>query len=335
MNPLLMRCWNDASDNTQPSSSCFEAELRAAEDTVRQLKLQDEVTVIDLVKEYWNEVFEDVFLSGVRSGFMPNADLACNRRVKFGAFPERVKEMFGEGGLLATGHYARVRKADSGNGALLLAARDARKDQSYFLASVRGKDLCNVVFPVGELTKDEVREIGGYAGLQALSRKSSKGICFIGKRSMRDFLEEYVEGEHGQFVDVDTGGVLGDLDGANSAYTIGQRARLGGLAEAVYVVGRRGRDVLVARGGHEKLFSDRVLCATVNWVNGEPPGLAEGLGVSFKGCSTMPRKGATVRSAGPEGVEVTFDERTRRIARGQAVVLYDGDVCLGAAWPNE
>lgn len=327
--PVLFRCWDD-SDDEKEGSSCFEAELRAAEQSVKALDIAP-LQVYNFVREYWTEVFDGVFLSGLQNGSTPNPDLACNRAVKFGAFPERLaaegKRRF------ATGHYARVR--DRNGLPELLAAKDARKDQSYFLASVRGSRLKHAMFPVGALLKSEVRTIAQEAGLAAAHARSSRGICFVGKRRMAPFLERYLAGGAGNFVDVDSGMVVGALDRPAHAFTTGQRARIGGRAQALYVVGKRGCDVIVARGcSHQRLFTEEIVCARVDWISGvEADGVDEGVWLECKTCSTADRMTCLVIARGDGRVDIRFNQRVRRVAAGQAVVLYDGDVCLGAAWP--
>ncbi|KAI0564725.1 tRNA methyl transferase [Gracilaria domingensis] len=327
--PVLMRCWDSGQD--EGSTNCFEEELRAAELTVEKLRLEP-LQVFDFVKEYWTDVFENVFLGGIRRGFIPNADLACNRWVKFGAFPERVAELSHEDTPIATGHYAMVQHTSTGS--RLLAARDEVKDQSYFLASVQEKALRRVVLPVGDLLKTEVVSIASDAQLPAAEAKSSRGICFVGKRSMGEFIEQYVDlNDEGRFVDVDSGDVLGDVTNGY-ALTVGQRARIAGLAKARFVVGRRGKDIIVASHEHECLRSTGVWCGTADWIGNEPECIADGdeKQVSFKACSTMRMGKAWVkRECG--GWSVRFDEERRKIGRGQAVVVYDGRECLGALWP--
>lgn len=333
--PVLMRCWDDGTSGEVP---CWEAEQKAAIAATKALQLTDQLQTFDFVAEYWTDVFDGVFLEGMRRGFTPNADLACNRSIKFGAFPDRLRELAAnqhihqtEAPRFATGHYARVAYVDGKP--MLLAAVDEKKDQSYFLGSVRGEALHSVVFPVGTLLKTEVKDIEKWASLPSLGLKSSRGMCFIGKKRLADFVEKYMAGDRGQFVSVD-GQYRGDMNMPSFGYTIGQRARIGGLEEALYVVGKQGNDILVAAAKDERLFSHGVFCERIDWISGAPIGIENGLKVDFKGCSTMKRGGAVVKKIG-KGFAVLFDERTRRIATGQAVVLYDGDICLGAGWPVE
>ncbi|PXF46345.1 tRNA-specific 2-thiouridylase MnmA [Gracilariopsis chorda] len=330
VNPILMRCWDDQQD--EGSNNCFDTELRAAERTVATLKVEP-LKVFDFVKEYWTDVFENVFLRGIKSGFIPNADLACNRWVKFGAFPERVTELGGHNARMATGHYAKVRHTPEG--VRLYAARDIQKDQSYFLASVQGDSLKRVTLPVGDLLKSEVISIASAVNLPSATAKSSRGICFVGKRSMAEFLAQYVVMEPGgKFVSLTSGEVLGEVKNGH-AFTVGQRAKIGGLAQAMFVVRKQGKDIIVAPQGHKSLRCQSVWCDRADWVRAEPWSLAAGreTKLSFKGCSTMAMQEASVRRK-DGGWVVSFEKEGKRIARGQAIVLYDGDECLGALWPR-
>ena len=336
--PVLMRCWDDDSGD---EPACWEAEEKAAFAATKALSLQDNLQVVDLVAEYWTEVFDAVFLDGLQRGFTPNADLACNRAIKFGAFPERLRQLSAsrEDGeqsktpKFATGHYARIRNVNGRTE--LLRGVDRKKDQSYFLGSIRGEILESVMFPVGMLHKSEVKNIAKWANLPSVGLRSSRGMCFIGKKRLGDFVQRYMEGKRGRIVDV-KGNLIAHGDMPSFGYTIGQRARVGGLAEALYVVGKDGDDVMVSTAGDERLMSSEVYCERIDWIHGEPEGLDEGMRVQYKGCSTRAAADATIYKVDKgegEGFVVKFDSSCRRIATGQAVVLYDGEVCLGAAWP--
>lgn len=327
---VVMRCWDDdsAEDATSP---CHIAELNAATGATRALDLPPP-TEIDLVKDYWTNVF-DPYLAGLRAGLTPNPDLICNRAVKFGAFPERLRALEGGGEIprFATGHYARLKimRREEGGECVLLAGLDQEKDQSYFLASVRNEMLRAAVFPVGGLLKTEVREIATYAGLPAAGRRSSRGICFVGKRKMGEFLGRYLEDRGGRFVDAESGDVVGELGKGAYAYTKGERARVGGVDEAYYVVGKEGGEVYVVKGWwNELLFMGEVGCQRADWVGEREEGKMEG-----KLCSTGKKVGCWVEREG-EGVRIHFEERQRGVMGGQAIVLYRGEQCLGAAWPN-
>ena len=247
------------------------------------------------MKEYWHSVFEPFLRDFDEGGATPNPDLACNRHIKFGALLEHCSRSLGAD-LLATGHYARIVQTDAMNPPRLLRGFDPDKDQSYFLASVMGESLRRACFPLGGLTKREVREIAaGPANLPAAvtHRRSSAGICFIGrKRDFGDFIQEYLpaEGETrwagkdrreeeraaGSFISAENGEAVG-RHGGLARYTCGQRARLGGAAVPWYVVGKDSRGgsngpVYVAPGAdHPALFTTSAAVDRCFWVSGARP----------------------------------------------------------------
>lgn len=178
--------------------------------------------VMDFQGDYRAQVFQ-AFLDGYARGITPNPDILCNREVKFGVFLNAVLEQGID--TLATGHYARTAQVNGQS--LLLRARDRNKDQSYFLSSVNSRALAHVRFPLGDLTKPEVRQLADAAGLATAGKKDSTGICFIGERDFRSFLASYLPAQPGPVVD-EGGRVLGQHEGA-LYYTVGQRASVGGV----------------------------------------------------------------------------------------------------------
>lgn len=343
--PILMQCWNLLQESSPPL--CFEEEYRAAEEAVESLNLQTELCVVDLVPAYWNDVFQDVMLAGLKAGRSPNVDLACNKYVKFGAFPAYLKRTFDESAIMATGHYSRLQ--DSPQGTRLLSGIDQKKDQSYFLASVNGKSLERCLMPIGCLQKTEVRLIAEWANLPAAHRRSSRGICFVGKRPFPAFISDFLEGDVGNFVMAECGTSLSKCTWPSWAYTVGQRARIAGQSGRLYVVGKKNADVFVAPEGDWRHYSKAMFCPSVDWITGAPDGLEHGIEIEYKMCSTRRRQPGVIRridekaALSPnaqkkfcsEGLLVSFEQPERRIADGQAIVLYDKDVCLGAAWPED
>jgi tRNA-specific 2-thiouridylase len=312
---------------------------------------------VNFVRDYWTDVFEPM-VDGYSRGVTPNPDVLCNRHIKFDRFLEYACDELGAD-LVATGHYARADAdadvdADSGAGAggpvtILRAGVDHTKDQSYFLSGVSSTALARVLFPLGTLRKEQVRRIARVAGLEEVAdKKDSYGICFVGKRDFGAFIHEYVPPTPGDFVDVDTGAVLGTHAGA-AAYTIGQGARLAGRSEKWFVVDKNIDDgsVLVAPGGHPSQFSARALVAAQDfrWVAGAPPeeltvagGSGGGGAVAERSrrlrcqCRVRYRQGLVWCNVWlEEGMLVAeFDEPQRAIAPGQVLALYyRDDVCLG------
>lgn len=280
--------------------------------------------------EYWDQVFAH-FLDEYRAGRTPNPDVLCNREIKFRTFLDHARALGAE--KIATGHYARVDRVDGRW--RLLRARDAAKDQSYFLHALQQEALSATVFPVGELEKADVRAIAREAGLPTHAKKDSTGICFIGERDFRAFLAEYIPAQTGEIVTPE-GAAVGEHAGV-FFYTLGQRSGLGigGRAESAgdpwYVVGKDvANNILIAAQGNanEWLQSRRLVASESTWVDGAPPA------TEFR-CTAKTRyrqgdQACEVRVSGSD-CEVSFDEPQRAVTPGQSVVFYDADVCLGGA----
>ena len=277
--------------------------------------------------EYWGNVFTHL-LSEYQSGRTPNPDVLCNREIKFEVFAKYARILGAD--LIATGHYARLIK--SGDKKRLAKALDTKKDQSYFLQAVSERQLANVIFPLGELTKPEVREIAKNSGLPTHSKKDSTGICFIGERRFKDFLQSYIPAQPGEIRDLN-GNLLGRHDGL-MYHTLGQRQGLGiggitGAAESPwYVVGKdlQQNQLLVGQGNrHPALLCTEITLDEVHWINSAPkiPG----------------RYQAKVRYRQPDQkcelnirqnrLEVFFEVPQRAVAPGQWACFYAGDICLG------
>ena len=285
-----------------------------------------ELHTANFAAEYWDEVFA-AFLREHRAGRTPNPDVLCNREIKFKQF-RRYAEALGAG-CIATGHYARLAKDDSGR--RLLKGKDAGKDQSYFLQALRPQQLDNVLFPVGELTKAEVRRIAKRNGLHNHARKDSTGICFIGERRFRDFLHRYLPHDPGPITD-ESGATLGEHVGL-PYYTRGQRQGLavGGLAgrpEAPWYVldkdfaGNR----LILTQNPEALLNDWLGAGSLNWL-APPPSLP--LRCAAKIRYRQPDQDALASPRADGGLTIAFDAPQRAIAPGLYVCFYDGDICLG------
>jgi tRNA (5-methylaminomethyl-2-thiouridylate)-methyltransferase len=338
--PVLMRCWADA-DDAETGTSCFTKELRAAESAVKALGLERRLSVFDFVSEYWTEVFQNVLLAGLEAGDTPNQDLACNAFIKFGSFPRRLAEESStvEPPPFATGHYARIDHGLAEGRARLLRAVDPVKDQTYFLASVPSDALRHAMFPVGVLLKKDVREIAAHVGLPAAQQKSSRGICFVGKRNKAAFLERYMV-EHrlsencgqGSFVLVETAEQIAPLAMPAYAYTIGQRARIGGQSQPFYVVGRRGNDILVAGS---KLVVEHAICDKPVWLSGAAPAELERsfstMRLQFKSCSSGIPNWCKLSLRSDGRLQVRFEVSEPASAPGQALVFYKGEEVLGSA----
>ena len=278
--------------------------------------------------EYWDNVFEH-FLREYRAGRTPNPDILCNREIKFKVFLEYALALGAD--YIATGHY--VRGGHGQVGGALLKGLDRNKDQSYFLHSVSCKELEKCLFPVGELEKTEVRELARRQRLPTHDKKDSTGICFIGERRFKDFLQQYLPAQPGPIRSLD-GAVLGQHQGL-MYHTIGQRQGLGiggmaGRAEAPwYVAGKNLQDneLIVVQGNqHAALYKSTLLTTDIHWVSGSEPELP--LLCAAKIRYRQPDQTCTLHRAG-HAYRVDFEAPQRAIAPGQSVVLYQGEVCLG------
>ncbi len=281
--------------------------------------------------EYWDNVFEH-FLKEYAAGRTPNPDVLCNREIKFKAFLEYATEL--DADFIATGHY--VRKQITAAGTYLLKGLDNNKDQSYFLCEVNEDCLRRSLFPVGELDKSEVRKLAAKLGLSTHDKKDSTGICFIGERKFKDFLEQYIPAQPGA---IETLG--GDEIGKHSGlmfYTYGQRQGLGigGLQDhdeaPWYVVGKdTQRNVLhVAQGSeHEALFSRRLVASAPAWVNKASVELPLHCKAKIRYRQSDQECQLTALADGL--LQVDFMQPQRAVSPGQYVVFYQDERCLGGS----
>jgi len=270
--------------------------------------------VFDFENEYKDKVV-NYMVEEYKAGRTPNPDIMCNQEVKFKLFLEAALEDGAD--MIATGHYARVE-----NGVLKQAV-DSNKDQTYFLYRVTGAALQKTLFPLGEYTKPQVREMAKERGLFTAGKKDSQGICFVGKVGIRDFLSEYVEQSPGSIIDKQSGKLLGRHDGA-IFYTLGQRHGLdlgGGLP--YYVVGKSmdTNEVYVTTDLNDNtLWKDIVELRDIHWIN-QPPKNGE--------YDIRVRHRAPLVKASLVGTTLKLDNAQRAVTAGQSVVIYDGNICLG------
>ncbi len=279
---------------------------------------------VNFTKEYWDSVFSE-FLDGMKKGLTPNPDVLCNREIKFKVLLDKAMELGAD--YLATGHYCRTGPCHE-----LLRGLDPNKDQSYFLYTIKDKILDKVMFPIGHLPKSEVRRIADEKGLVVSKKKDSTGICFIGKRDFKTFMNKYIPYTSGSFERL-SGEVVGRHDGT-PFYTIGQRRGLGigGPGEAWFVVGKDcERNVVYVEQGedHPALLSHSLIATEVTWVKDQIPALP--LRCSAKIRYRQKDHACTITSMNEEKIVVEFDEPQRAITPWQSVVFYQGEECLGGA----
>jgi tRNA-specific 2-thiouridylase len=288
-----------------------------------------ELEAVNFSAEYKERVF-GAFLAEYSAGRTPNPDVLCNAEIKFKAFLDHAIALGAKH--IATGHYARVR--ESAGRFELLKALDSAKDQSYFLHRLTQAQLARVVFPVGELRKTEVRRIAEEAGMHNFAKRGSTGICFIGERPFREFLNRYLPRKPGP-MRTPEGRTVGEHIGL-SFYTIGQRkgVGIGGLKDSAggpwYVCGKNleKNEMIVVQGhDHPLLLRERLSALDLAWVSGTPPDSR----VAYGGKTRYRQADAACRigRVGEEDLEVEFSTPQWAVTPGQSVVLYQGESCLG------
>jgi tRNA-specific 2-thiouridylase len=306
------------------------ADLQDARNICEQLKIP--LHHVNFAKQYRDRVFQ-YFLDEYSAGRTPNPDVLCNREIKFGVFREYAKRLGGE--LLATGHYARTGARDGQP--VLLKAADLNKDQSYFLHAVSQEALAESVFPLGELQKQDVRQIARDHGLTVHDKKDSTGICFIGERPFREFLSTYLPANPGPIQTPD-GVEVGQHHGL-MYYTLGQRQGLGiggrqdSSDDPWYVVDKHPEQnaLIVDQGNTDLLLSESLVATDASWIGDAPRELQNGYRCMSKVRYRQDDQACCVKSGANDELLVRFDTPQRAVAPGQYVVFYDGDRCLGGA----
>lgn len=281
---------------------------------------------VNFEKEYYDRVFR-YFLEEYEKGRTPNPDVMCNKEIKFKAFLDHAMKLGAD--YVATGHYARV--THDGNSVTMMRGVDNNKDQTYFLNQLSKDQLSRVMFPLGHMEKREVRELAHKYDLATKDKKDSTGICFIGERDFKEFLSGYLPANPGRMINLDTNEDMGQHDGL-MYYTIGQRQGLGigGEGGPYFVAGKNletNELYVVSQYENDSLYSTKLIASDINFINEQ--------GDSFS-CTAKFRYRqedvpVTVNKLGEGEIEVIFDEPARAVTPGQAVVLYDGDICLGGA----
>jgi tRNA-specific 2-thiouridylase len=315
-----MKNWEDDDDDEYCSTREDLIDAAAAAD-----RIGIELEAVNFSAEYKERVFAE-FLREYAAGRTPNPDVLCNAEIKFRAFLDHAMRLGAE--KIATGHYARV--VLDGGAFRLLRGKDSTKDQSYFLHRLTQEQLSRVIFPVGELKKTEVRRIALEAGLPNHAKKDSTGICFIGERPFREFLNRYLPRVPGRIVD-ENGKPVGEHIGL-AFYTIGQRKGIGigGAGEAWYVADKRiaSNELVVVQGhDHPLLMKKSLRAQDASWIAGSPP-----LEHSLHSAKTRYRQAdapCTLTRVLDSEIKVDFSTPQWAVTPGQSVVLYDGEVCLG------
>lgn len=315
---VFMRCYN--------LDGCAEHDAEDARRVAEHLGIP--FYVLDLEEEYKKEVM-DYMIRGYRRGLTPNPDVMCNKEIKFGLFLKRARALGAEG--IATGHYVRLKKMR--NGAALYAAKDANKDQSYFLWTLTQDQLKFCHFPLGGYVKPQVRGIARKLGLPTAEKRDSQGICFLGRITLRDFLADYIPERRGEVVTTE-GRKIGEHRGV-WFYTVGQRhigVSNGGAVAPLYVAAKkmRANKLVVAEGGeHEALFRKEIRLAEANMIR-QPLAISEKKQVFARVRYRQPL-GKAVLTRTRRGYLLTFAVPQKFIAEGQSAVLYakDGEMFGG------
>lgn len=322
---IFMKNWDD----TDEFGHCTAED--DAEDVRRVCEQLDiPYYTVNFEKEYFDKVFS-YFLDEYKSGRTPNPDVMCNREIKFGEFLNKALDLGAD--YVATGHYARLIQEDGKY--TLLRGVDNNKDQTYFLNALSQEQLSRAMFPIGHLPKPEVRRLAEQAGLYTAKKKDSTGVCFIGERNFKEFLSGYLPAKSGDMVDIESGEVKGRHDGL-MYYTLGQRQGLGiggsGNGQPWFVADKDlEKNILYVVQGdqHPSLYSTGLIATDVNWIAGSDQTPKVPFHCTAKFRYRQPDQGVTLTWREDGTVHVAFDEQQKAITPGQAVVFYDGDVCLG------
>ncbi len=313
---VFMKNWEEQDEN---GVCATESDWRDVQAVCEQIGIP--YYSVNFAKEYWERVFSH-FLAEYRAGRTPNPDVLCNREIKFKAFLDFALQLGAE--KMATGHFVRMNEQGE-----LLRGADDNKDQSYFLYMLKKAQLARALFPVGGITKAQVRSLALENGLPVAQKKDSTGVCFIGERNFKRFLSQYLPAQPGDMV-TDKGETVGRHDGL-MYYTLGQRKGLGiggrGDGRSFFVVRKDldGNRLIVSQGEDSPLlYSRAATLSQMTWV-GEPP---ESQRLTVKLRYRQPDQSVKLEING-DTARVTFDTPQRAVTPGQSAVFYDGERCLG------
>jgi tRNA-specific 2-thiouridylase len=321
---MFMKNWEEDDTENYCSASQDIADAQAVCD-----RLDIPLHKVNFAAEYWDHVFEQ-FLEEYNAGRTPNPDIGCNKEIKFKAFLDHALLLGAD--YIATGHYARIKQH---NGIYqLLTGLDTNKDQSYFLYTLTQEQLSRSMFPVGEINKSDVRKIAEQANLINHAKKDSTGICFIGERRFKDFLQRYLPKKPG-LIETLEGKVIGQHDGL-PYYTIGQRQGLGiggrkNTAEQPwYVIAKNlARNVLIVAQGHDhpSLQNTKLICSNLHWVSGNEPNLPMYCRAKIRYRSQA--EPCQIKKINETEFMINFDKPQWAITPGQSIVFYNDENCLG------
>ncbi len=319
---VTMKLFCYAQTETSPKSCCSLDAINDAKAVCKKIGITH--YVLNYEKEFEEEVIED-FIKEYEKGRTPNPCIRCNQFIKFDHLLKKAEELGCD--YLATGHYAQINQATNNNQQItfkLLRGVDKVKDQTYFLYRLNQKQLSKLKFPLGELTKKEVREITKEAGLKTAEKAESQEICFI-DASVPVFLSNKIKMRKGDIVDI-SGNKVGEHEGI-PFYTVGQRKGLGGgFKEPKYVIGINPQKNTVIVGSGKDLYEKEVLFRDVSWISGEAP---EKKDLSAMIRYNMAKEKLSELKKNDNQYEAVFEDKVRAVTPGQSIVFYSGDECLG------
>ena len=321
---LFMQNWDEVDEN-----GCCTAEQDFADVRRVSALLDIPYYTVNFAKEYMDRVFS-YFLAEYKAGRTPNPDVLCNREIKFGPFLQEAKRLGAD--YIATGHYCKISHENGVH--LLQKAKDQNKDQTYFLNQLSQAQLADVLFPLQDMDKSEVRKIALEHDLATAKKKDSTGICFIGERNFRKFLSTYLPAQKGKILDL-SGKQVGEHDGL-MYYTLGQR-------KGLYLGGIKGEDeggrwfvvkkdlqnniLYVSHGDETPLYSKSCEVSSFNWIPKKPDCNEFSCMAKFR--YRQPDQKVRVKINADGTLHIDFEEPQRAVTEGQYAVLYDGINCLG------
>lgn len=324
---VFMKNWEEKDDNgVCLSEEDYKDVIAVAE------QLEIPYYSVNFVKEYWDKVFT-YFLNEYKRGRTPNPDVMCNKEIKFRAFLDYAMKIGAD--YVATGHYARIihEEKDGNIKSVMLRGVDDNKDQTYFLCQLNQEQLEKVLFPLGNYTKPQIREIAEKYNLKTAKKKDSTGICFIGERNFNEFLSKYLPAKKGNIVNTE-GMILGRHNGL-MYYTIGQRKGIGigntkeGTGEPWFVVDKdlEKNELVVTQGDNSVLYSKGLIAIDFNFINKDE--ITFPLNCTVKYRYRQDDSKAVINKLNENEYEVIFDKPQKAVTLGQIVVAYNGEKCLG------
>ena len=322
---LFMKNWEQDDDEDYCAAA---QDLEDAQQVCDRLNIK--LHSVNFADQYWDRVFHH-FLEEYSAGRTPNPDILCNKEIKFKAFLDYALQLGAD--FIATGHY--VQRGETDSEYQLLKGLDDNKDQSYFLYTLNQQQLKHSLFPVGDIEKPEVRTIAEKSGFITHNKKDSTGICFIGERKFKDFLEQFLPAQPGQIKTLD-GQVVGKHHGL-MYYTLGQRKGLGiggvkNASEEPWFSVSKDLDnniLYVAQGEDPTLYHTHLIASQISWVSAQPPQLP--FQCKAKVRYRQPDQHCIIEKLENNQITVSFEQAQRAITPGQSVVFYQDNICLGGA----